>query len=249
MNTQLTNGSLFAGVGGFDFGAEQAGIPTIWNCEIIEFNRKILKQNFPGTKQYEDVTKLSYPEPVAIISGGFPCQDISIAGNGGGIIGSRSKLWGSFARIIHETRPGYVVIENSPMLTKRGFERVLFDLSEIGYDAEWQCLSGLTFGVQQRRERIYTIAYPQGISCEGESQEPVFRESIIQEQYRRISPGWRTRSDIPKPRGFRSTNDLPDLVDRNKAIGNAVMPVIARYIFECIKAHHEAILCQHTTAA
>jgi DNA (cytosine-5)-methyltransferase 1 len=237
----LTHGSLFSGIGGFELGAQLAGIPTVWNCEISEYNRKILKQHFPETIQYNDVTTLRNPEPVTIISGGFPCQDLSVAGsrNHTGLEGSRSGLWVEMFRIIDETRPSYVVIENSPELLKKGFEKILYSLSEIGYDAEWQCLSGTTFGIQQRRERVYCIAYADHLRLQGQCSQKVFRQPIPPKQSVRVAPGWVKRSDIPEPRGYRSTHDLPNLVDRIKAGGNAVMPVIARYLFECILKHHE----------
>lgn len=108
------------------------GIPTLWNCELELFQRNLLKQNFPETKQYEDIRELRNPGYVDIISGGFPCQDISIAGKGTGIVGERSGLWSEMFRIVREVRPRYVLIENSPMLLVRGFERVLCDLSQSG---------------------------------------------------------------------------------------------------------------------
>lgn len=237
----MTHGSLFSGVGGFELGAQLARIPTLWNCEIGEFNRKILKQHFPDTKQYADIRELHHPEPVDIISGGFPCQDLSIAGKGRGITGERSGLWSEMYRIIEQVRPSYVVIENSPELLKKGFEKVLYPLSEIGYHAEWQCLSGPTFGVQQGRERVYCIAYSLHLRPQGKPSQQIFRKSLLQEQFQGISPGWRTRSDIPQPRGYRSVDDLPHIVDRVKAGGNAVMPRIANYLFECIKQHAKAV--------
>jgi DNA (cytosine-5)-methyltransferase 1 len=236
---QLTHGSLFSGIGGFELGARREGINTLWNCEINKYNRKILKQHFPESKQYEDIRTLRNPAYVDIISGGFPCQDLSIAGKGKGITGERSGLWQEYYRLIDETRPLYVVPENSPELLKKGFEKVLYPLSEIGYHVEWQCLSGTTFGVQQGRERVYIIAYAMHLGLQRQPGQQVFREPFLQEQFQGISPGWRTRSDIPMPRGYRSTDDLPHLVDRIKAGGNAIMPVIAQYLFRCIKAHYE----------
>jgi DNA (cytosine-5)-methyltransferase 1 len=234
----MNHGSLFSGIGGFELGARMSGIETTWNCEIEEFNRKILKQHFPQTKQYNDIRTLSYPESVDIISGGFPCQDISIAGKGKGITGERSGLWSEMFRIINEVRPSYVVIENSPELLKKGFEKVLYPLSEIGYNAEWQCLSGTTFGIQQSRERVYCIAYSMHKRLQNNSEEQVFSESILQRELQGICPGWRTRGDIPKPRTYRAGHGIPDWVDRTKGLGNAVIPVIAKYIFECIKKHN-----------
>ena len=158
-STDLTHGSLFSGIGGFELGAEQAGIPTIWNCEIEPFQRAVLKQRFKNTIQYEDIRELTNPTKVNIISGGFPCQDISSAGGGAGIDGEKSGLWAEMYRICGEVRPEYIIIENSPNLTIRGFERVLCNLSQIGYDAEWQCLRGTDFGMPHFRNRIYCIAY------------------------------------------------------------------------------------------
>ena len=155
----LTHGSLFSGIGGFNLGAQWAGIETVWDCEILPYNRQILKQHFPNSIQYEDITKLQYPSQVDIVSGGFPCQDISISGNMEGINGSRSGLWFEMFRIIRDIRPKYVVIENSPMLLVRGFEQVLCNLSYVGYDAEWQVLSARDFGYPHRRDRLFCVAY------------------------------------------------------------------------------------------
>jgi DNA (cytosine-5)-methyltransferase 1 len=243
---KLTHGSLFSGIGGFELGAERQGIETLWNCELIEYNRRILKQHFPKTKQYNDITKMEIPGKVNIISGGFPCQDISIAkvtGQNGiaqGIKGNRSGLWAEMYRIVRGVRPEYIIIENSSAITFRGLERVLCDLSEIGYNAEWQSLSGTTFRVQQIRERTYIVAYPSEVGLQGSEPQEVFSKCAL-EQFSRVYPGWRTRRDIPEPRTYRSTHDLSNLVDRIKAGGNAVMPIITEYIFFCIKAREKKL--------
>lgn len=95
---------------------------------------------------------------VDIISGGFPCQDISCAGRGAGIDGERSGLWGEFARIIREVRPRNVYVENSPMLTSRGLHRVLGDLAEMGFNARWGVLGADDLGAPHRRKRIWVSA-------------------------------------------------------------------------------------------
>lgn len=221
----LIHGSLFSGIGGFELGAERNGIETLWNCELLPYNRNILKQHFPKTKQYNDITKMENPEKVNIISGGFPCQDISIAnvtnknGAAQGIKGDRSGLWAEMYRIVRYVRPEYIIIENSSAITFRGLERVLCDLSEIGYYAEWQSLSGTTFGVQQYRERTYLIAYSDSISIQGGKPQEIFSKQRLQRQLSGIHPGWRTRRDLPEPRTYRSTYDLPNLVDRIKGGG------------------------------
>ena len=158
--SKLTHGSLFSGIEGFGLGAAFAGIKTLWSCEYEEYQASIIKKKFGEDHGINrDIRTYSNPTFVDIISGGFPCQDISVAGKGVGIVGERSGLWAEMYRVIREVRPRYIIIENSPMLLIRGFERVLCNLSEIGYDAEWQCLSGTDFGIQQGRERLYCIAY------------------------------------------------------------------------------------------
>ena len=236
MKRELTHGSLFSGVEGFGLGAALAGIKTEWSCESEKYQTKVIKKNLgDGHTIYGDIRTLENPPFVNIISGGFPCQDISVTGKGAGIKGSRSGLWGQMHRIIGEVRPDYVIIENSPLLRKRGFEYVLHGLSEIGYDAQWQCLRGSFLGLQQRRERIYIIAYSNSNFSEQQRNRQVFREPYLPWELPRVYPGWEERRDLPEPRTFRSTNELPDLVDRNKCVGNAVQPLMAQYLFECIK--------------
>lgn len=236
MKRELTHGSLFSGVEGFGLGAALAGIKTEWSCEFEDYQTKVIKKNFGnGHTVYGDIRTLENPPFVNIISGGFPCQDISAARKGAGIKGSRSGLWVQMHRIIGEVRPDYVIIENSPLLRKRGLEYVLHGLSEIGYDAQWQCLQGSFLGLQQRRERIYIIAYPVCKFSEGEPVQSVFREPYLPGELPRVYPGWEERRYLPEPRTFGSTNELPNLVDRNKCVGNAVQPLMAQYLFECIK--------------
>jgi DNA (cytosine-5)-methyltransferase 1 len=105
--------------------------------------------------------------PVDLLCGGFPCQDISLAGRGVGINGSRSGLWREFARLIGELRPRYVLIENVPALTSRGLDVVLADLAARGFDAEWDHLPASAFGAPHRRDRIWIVAYPHGEGSQG----------------------------------------------------------------------------------
>ena len=101
--------------------------------------------------------------PVDVLCGGFPCQDLSVAGRGAGIDGARSGLWAEYARLIRELRPRYVVVENVPALLVRGLGRVLGDLAALGYDAEWDCLPASAFGAPHRRDRVWIVAYPDGL--------------------------------------------------------------------------------------
>ncbi len=236
----LTHGSVFSGIGGFDLGAKCADIPTIWNCEIEEYQRSILKKHFPETKQYDDIRTMQNTEYVDIISGGFPCQDISIAGKMEGIKGKHSGLWSEMFRVVRTIRPKYVIIENSPALLIRGFERVLCDLSEIGYYAEWQCISNIAFGYPHKRERLYVIAYtnekrPQSDICTNTGFESIFRKwTPNQDDGYTLS---KRIHEIGESNVIRNGNGVRSWVHRVGAIGNAVNPTIAHYLFECIKRH------------
>lgn len=155
-------GSLFAGIGGFDLGLERAGFQTAWFCEQDEFCQRVLAKHWPDVPCYPDICELkgSDVEPVEILCGGFPCQDLSVSGRGAGIEGERSGLWSQYARLIGELRPQYVLVENVPALLVRGLGRVLGDLATLGYDAEWDCLPASAFGAPHRRDRIWLVAYP-----------------------------------------------------------------------------------------
>jgi DNA (cytosine-5)-methyltransferase 1 len=157
-------GSLFAGIGGFELGLERAisGSETIWQVEREPFCQKVLKKHWPNAKIYDDVRTVGSHnlESVDILCGGFPCQDISVAGRGKGLEGEKSGLWFEMLRIISELRPRVAVLENVPAITFRGLSRVLGDLAEIGYDAEWDIISARQFGAPHLRRRWFCVAYP-----------------------------------------------------------------------------------------
>lgn len=236
----LKHGSLFSGIGGFELGAEWAGIPTTWNCEIGKYQRSVLKNKFQNTKQYDDIRELRNPVYVDIISGGFPCQDISVAGNMEGIKGSRSGLWGEMFRIIREVGPRYAIIENSPALLIRGFERVLLDLSEIGYNAEWQCISNIAFGYPHKRERIYVIAYSNKIGLQGDFREGGSTDSIFKQWTPNQVNGYSLSKRIYETSAsdvVRNGDGFRSWTHRVGSLGNSVNPTLAYYLFECIKSY------------
>ena len=159
---------LFSGIGGFSLGLERTGgFETVAFCEIEPFPRAVLKEHWPDVPCYEDVRTLTADQlrsdgiAVDVICGGFPCQDISYAGGGAGLEGARSGLWSEIARLVSELRPQYVIVENVSALLSRGLGRVLGDLAEIGYDAEWHCIPASAVGAPHIRDRIWIIAYPQ----------------------------------------------------------------------------------------
>jgi DNA (cytosine-5)-methyltransferase 1 len=160
----LTVGSLFTGIGGFDLGLERAGMRVLWQSEIDGFCQRVLAQHWPGVLLVPDVRDVGAGTvpTVDVVCGGFPCQDISLAGKGAGIRGARSGLWAEYARVVGELRPRYVVVENVSALLGRGLERVLGDLATLRYDAEWDCLPASAFGAPHRRDRIWLVAYPSG---------------------------------------------------------------------------------------
>jgi DNA (cytosine-5)-methyltransferase 1 len=158
---QLTHGSLFAGIGGFDLGFERAGIKTVWQVEIGEWNRRLLAKRFPGAEQYGDIRHCDSTNlrPVDVITGGFPCQPVSLAGLRRAQSDER-WLWPEYERIIRLLRPAYVVVENVPGLLAAGMGDVISGLASVGYDAEWQSISAAAIGAPHIRDRVWIIAYP-----------------------------------------------------------------------------------------
>jgi DNA (cytosine-5)-methyltransferase 1 len=154
-------GSLFSGIGGIELGFEREGFKTRWFVENNPYCQAVLKKNFPNTIVYGDIRAVDFREveTVDILTGGFPCQDVSYAGKRKGMAGERTGLWKEYARAISEIRPRYAVMENVPGLITLGLDEVLADLAEIGYDAEWTTLCASDFGALHRRERIFIIAY------------------------------------------------------------------------------------------
>jgi DNA (cytosine-5)-methyltransferase 1 len=165
---KLTVGSLFAGIGGFDLAAERAGLEVKWQVEIDDYATRVLEKHWPHVRRYRDVRRLRYPSYVDVICGGFPCQDISNAGDRAGITGARSGLWRQMARAIRVVRPKFALVENVAALLGRGLGTVLGDLAESRYDAEWDCVPASAVGANHERDRIWILAYPESDGMEGE---------------------------------------------------------------------------------
>ena len=233
--------ALFAGAGGGLLGSKLLRWRTVCAVERDAYAATVLAQRqndglLEAFPIWSDVTTFDgrpWRGIVDVISGGFPCQDISIAGKGSGITGERSGLWGEFVRIIREVRPGYAFIENSPALPFRGLDRALCDLAALGYDAEGGVLSCADVGGVHLRERIWIIATDN--SCEREKrieQKKVLRFSGFPwgENVRGVED-LRKRSDIPQPLVRRIGNDVAFGVDRLKALGNGQVPRVAAAAF------------------
>ena len=194
MTEKLKVLDLFSGIGGFSLGLDRAGgFETVAFCEIEPFPRKILAKHWPEVPCYEDVTKLTGDIlrrdgiSVDVITGGFPCQDISVAGKQAGIgEGTRSGLWSEIVRLIGELSPRYVIVENVAALLsgpseQRGgwFGSILGDLAECGYDAEWENIPAAAVGAPHRRERVWLVAYTNG-SRQQQGNQKVARQETKQ---------------------------------------------------------------------
>jgi len=157
-------GSLFSGIGGVEMGLEFCGLgPVFWQCDNDQHARAVLATHWPSVRRYNDVREIDETaERPEIICGGFPCQDISLAGKGAGIDGSRSGLWSEYARIVRALRPLVVFVENVAALVNRGLDRVLGDLAALGFDAEWDVFRASDVGAPHRRERLFLLAYSDG---------------------------------------------------------------------------------------
>jgi len=233
--------SLFAGIGGFDLGLERTGgFKTVAFCEIDPFCRRVLAKHWPEVPCYDDVRRLSAEtlrhdgnEPDCIV-GGFPCQDISLAGSGEGLGGERSGLWAEFARLIGEIRPKLVIVENVAALLSRGLGDVLGDLASLGYDAEWHCIPASYVGARQLRDRVWIVAYPQRNSVQGWAPfTSQWCEEPREEQLAGlVQPcAWPT---ISSARDCGTGHGIPEGIHRNRALGNAVVPQIPELIGRAI---------------
>jgi DNA (cytosine-5)-methyltransferase 1 len=173
-------GSLFSGIGGFDLGFDRAGMTCAWQCEKDAAARGVLSRRFgmPVVEDVRDVNRDSVP-PVDLICGGFPCQDVSIAGKRAGLAGERSGLWFEFHRVVAELRPQWVVVENVPGLlsSNRGsdFAVILRELVECGYGVAWRILDAQYFGVAQRRRRVFVV----GSLGDGRAAEVLFESESV----------------------------------------------------------------------
>jgi len=242
---------LFSGIGGFALGAQRAGFnwQSHFNSDIDEYSNRVYKKNFPESINLGDIKKIKteeLPNGNYILSGGFPCQDISCAGKRAGIKGEKSGLWYEYWRIIREIRPQYAIMENVGALTIRGLCDVLGSLASIGYDAEWETIRACQFGMPHHRRRLWIIAYP--IGKYGRTAEPFIEKerkklSLFNEfdcKNLRVNDKREARKTYIEESGCepligRKNDGLSNRVDRLKCLGNSIVPQIAEYIFNTIK--------------
>jgi DNA (cytosine-5)-methyltransferase 1 len=238
---------LFAGAGGGILGGILCGHTTVCAVEIEPYPRKVLLQRqrdgiLPRFPIWDDVTTFDgkpWRGHVDIVCGGFPCQDISSAGNGQGITGERSGLWSEMARIIHEVGPKYVIVENSPMLTVRGLGVVLGDLAEMGYHARWGVLGSCDAGLPTKRDRLWIVASTGLLDPNPRKNEGRNREEILLRKWasgscqRVVDFGGVAAIEVPE----RASVDygMADWMDELKAIGNGQSPALVELAWNILK--------------
>jgi DNA (cytosine-5)-methyltransferase 1 len=228
--------SLFAGIGGIDLGLERAGMRCIGQVEIDPYCRAVLAKHWPDVPRFDDVRTFNagmLSEQPGLICGGFPCQDVSFASpTGTGLDGERSGLWREFHRLLREIRPLFAVVENVAALTQRGLGRVLGDLADIGFDAEWSLLSACSMGAPHVRQRLFIVAYPNCVNG-----RPRLRHSkacaieTLQtfDGFAGARADWKARLANSSAL-YGGADGVPAGLDRNRGVGNSVAPAAAEWI-------------------
>jgi DNA (cytosine-5)-methyltransferase 1 len=232
---------LFSGIGGFSLGLERTGgFETVAFCEIDPFCRKVLKMHWPEVEIHNDVTNLEFRKNVDLVTAGFPCQDISLAGEGAGITGDRSGLFWYILRTLCMVGRPRSLLENVAGLLTRGLGEVLGALASFGYDAEWHCLPASYVGAWHERDRVWIYADPGDERLQGVHKEPILRKSSLSQQLSGVFEEWPGRSNLPESRFHRKGDGIPDVSHRLKALGNAVVPQIPEIIGHAILAAEAA---------
>lgn len=263
----MTIGSLFSGIGGLDLGLEQAGLgPVIWQIEADPYRREILRRHWSRIPIHHDVRRVGAANLArpAIVCGGFPCQDVSSAGARAGLGGDRSGLWREFERVVGELLPEWVVVENVASGAKLWVDEVRGDLEWLGYESFPVPLSASDLGAPHRRARIFLVARLADAYAQGEhvrarwpevagAPEPVPDADGIE---LRAEPGrcggmgrgdgggdpaepvvagwWPAEPDVD-----RVAHGIPNGMDRNAALGDAVVPPCAEVIGWIVREFRE----------
>ena len=233
--------ALFAGAGGGILGGKLLGWRTVCAVERNAYAAQVLAQRqndgilgpFPIWSDVCSFDGKPWRGIVDIVSGGFPCQDISAAGKGAGIDGEKSGLWKHMERIIDEVRPRFVFVENSPLLVSRGLVRILGDLANMGFDAKWGIMGAVDAGLHHNRKRLWLVAYTNGNGSQGFytlSSAKAHQSSSAQRFYIARVVGEVQRGGkncIPESWILRASNGMAARVDRTVAIGNGQVPAVA----------------------
>lgn len=249
--TKLRVLDLFSGIGGFSLGLERTGgFETVAFCEIEPYPRAVLAKHWPGVPCYDDVRTLTADTlqrdgiAVDVICGGFPCQDISSAGRQQGMgDGTRSGLWSEVARLVGELRPKFLIVENvaallsgPPKQPGGWFGRVLRDLADIGYDAEWENIPAAAVGAPHRRERVWLVAHPPQIGHAGEflSGSCAPRNEEWQTGAPLLPPYHDGMGQAEDSYSIREGDGFSEFMGELNGYGNAVIPQIPELIGRAI---------------
>lgn len=169
---------LFSGLGCFSLGLKRAGgFETVAFCENDEHASAVLSRHWPGVPNLGDISRAAFPD-ADIIVGGFPCQDVSVAGKRAGLSGARSGLYRQLVRAIRVVRPRYAIVENVAALLSDGMGAVLGDVVESGYDAEWDCIPACALGAPHERDRVWIVAHDNEREQPAGRQQPVRRRDV-----------------------------------------------------------------------
>ena len=240
----------FSGIGGFSYAAERivGGYETVAFVEREPFCQKVLRKHWPDVPIFDDITTYTPERGSAdVICGGFPCQDISIAGRKAGIKeGTRSGLFYQLMRVVRMVEPRFIVLENVSAIVADGLDIVLGELAQAGFDAEWACIPASAVGACHQRDRWWLVAYSnnirsfrQDLSLPGMCGEDQRREAGVGDRQILGSQRWSYRKDwsesltsdwrshVSKPCLPRGDDGLSNRVDRIKALGNSVVPQVA----------------------
>ena len=238
--------ALFAGAGGGILGGKLLGWRTVCAVEWEAYPASVLcaRQNdglLPPFPIWDDVQTFDgkpWRGIVDVISGGFPCQDLSVAGGGGaGLDGERSGLWKEMGRIIGEVRPRFVFVENSPMLVNNGLDRVLADLSKLGFDARWGIVGADSVGAPHRRERFWLVAHSNSNRLHDGSNKrnSLYRQKICENKSQNWHGVWGEANKCLSTDDWKSfaseflgvDDGMASRLDRVKAAGNGQVPEVA----------------------
>lgn len=234
--------ALFAGAGGGILGGKLLGWRTVCAVEWDAYARNVLlaRQDdgcldpFPIWDDVQTFDGKPWRGLVDVVSGGFPCQDISSCGRGAGIEGERSGMWVEMARIIGEVRPRFVFVENSPNLTSRGLGRVLGDLATMGYNARWGVLGADAAGLPHHRARMWVVGYPAGLRC---ARQRGRRYALDQTKICdwKASEFVRAVQRGAVPYLCREHNGMAGKLERNRAVGNGQVPAVAALAWKTLR--------------
>lgn len=224
---------LFSGIGGFSLGLERAGMQTLAFCEIDPYCQSVLRRHWPSTPIYQDIHQLSERKlrhdritHIDLICGGYPCQPFSIAGQRRGASDPR-HLWPEMSRLVRELRPRWVVCENVGGHVECGLDAVLTDLEDAGYACWPFIIPACAVGAPHRRDRVWIIAHASSLRLVAPPNLPVAT----------VLSDCTLLGELPSPFTCGSNDGIPRLVDRLRALGNAVVPQIPELIGRAILAY------------